>query len=257
MITEFRPWIRAAYLVVDLIFNDSFGTLGEICLLVPIYYLIFRLHRQTGTTYDNDKKTLLWAHYGFCGILAIFYLAMFGLQMHDLYNAVFHPYTDRGPAEYKGILDLGIIFVVYNVLYLCAALEILALSLWLLKQGNLMHTRKTVRFSIPQALHELIPQQPGLLLLGLISMPLLTRSVFELAVSITSNIILANLNETIGLIIAIYVIDGLCWLLVFIGIVLISNQDSSSPTPTPFNIESMQAATAGVLIADRSGSSSN
>ena len=88
-------------------------------------------------------------------------------------------------------------------------------------------------------------------------MPLLTRSVFELAVSITSNIILNNINETIGLVIAIYAIDGLCWLLVFIGIVIISNQDSSSPTPTPFDIESMQAATAGVLIADKSGSSSN
>ncbi len=257
MITEIGAWIRASYLVVDLIFDYSFAILGAICLLATIYYLIYRLHRQIGNTHDNDKRTLLWAHYGFCGILAIFYLALFGLQMHNLYDSILHPYTYRGPPEYKGRPDLGIILVTYNVLYLCAALEILAASLWFLKQGIQMHTRKTVRYSIPQLLHELIPQQPGLLLLGLISMPLLTRSAFELGVSISTYIVQDNLNEGNGLIIALDVIDGLCWLLVFIGIVLISNEDSSSTTPTPFDVESMQAATTGVLIADKSASSSN
>ena len=88
-------------------------------------------------------------------------------------------------------------------------------------------------------------------------MPLLTRSVFELAVSISVFIVLDKSNDYIGLIIALYVIDGLGWLLVFIGIVLISKQDSSSPTPIPFDIESTQGTTAGGLIADESGSSSN
>ena len=157
MITEFGAWIRASYLVVDLIFNYSFGILGGICLLATIYLLIFRLYLQIGNTDDNDKKTLLCAHYGFCSILVIFYLAMFGLQMHDLYESIFHPDTYRGLAEYKGIPDLGIIFVTYNALYLCAALEILAASLWLVKQGIQLHTRKTVIYQIPQLLHELIP----------------------------------------------------------------------------------------------------
>ena len=88
-------------------------------------------------------------------------------------------------------------------------------------------------------------------------MPLLTRSVFELAVSISIFIVLDKSNDYIGLIIALYVIDGLGWLLVFIGIVLISKQDSSSPTSIPFDIESTQGTTAGGLIADESGSSSN
>ena len=157
MIIELGAWISASYLVVDLIFNYSFGILGSICLLAPIYYLIFHLHRQIGNTYDNGKRTLLWAHYGFCGILAIFYLAMFGLPMHDLYESTIHPDTNRGPPEYKGIPVLGIILVTYNALYLCAALEILAASLWLLKKGVQMHTGKTVGCSIPQLLHELIP----------------------------------------------------------------------------------------------------
>ena len=157
VITQFGAWIRASYLVVDLIFNSSFGILGGICLLVAIYYLIFRLHRQIGNAYDNDKRTLLWAHYGFCGILAIFYLAMFGIQMRDLYESIFHPDTYGGLAEYKGIPDLGIVLVTYNALYLCAALEILAASLWLLKQGIQMDTRKTVRCPVPQLIHELTP----------------------------------------------------------------------------------------------------
>ena len=157
MITQFGAWIRASYLVVDLIFNSSFGILGGICLLVAIYYLISRLHRQIGNAYDNDKRTLLWAHFGFCGILAIFYLAMFGIQMRDLYESIFHPDTYGGLAEYKGIPDLGIVLVTYNALYLCAALEILAASLWLLKQGIQMHTRKTVGCFVPQLIHELTP----------------------------------------------------------------------------------------------------
>lgn len=128
MITEFGAWIITSYLVVDLIFNFSFGILGGICLLIPIYYLIFRLHRQVGNAYNNDKRTLLWAHYGFCGILAIFYLAVFGIQMHNLYESTFHPDTYRGLVEYKGIPDVGIILVTYNALYLCATLEILAAS---------------------------------------------------------------------------------------------------------------------------------
>ena len=157
MIEELGAWIRASYLVVDLIFNYSFGFLGGICLLATIYQLIFRLHQQVRNTYDNDRRTLLWAHYGFCGILALFYLAMFGLQMHDLYDSIFHPDTDSFPVEYKGIPDVGIIFVTYNALYQCAALEILAASFWLLKQSVQMHTCKTVRYTIPQLIHELIP----------------------------------------------------------------------------------------------------
>ena len=157
MITEIGAWIRASYLLVDLIFNHSFGILAQVCLLATIYYLIFGLHRQTGTTYDNDKRTILWAHYGFCGILAIFYLAMLGLQIRGLYETIFHPDTGPWYAEYKGIPDDNIIYVTFNVLYLCAALEILAASLWVLKQGNQTTTRKTVKHSIPQVLHELIP----------------------------------------------------------------------------------------------------
>ena len=88
-------------------------------------------------------------------------------------------------------------------------------------------------------------------------MPLLTRSTFELGLSISNYIILDDLNDSIGLLIALYLIDGLCWFLVFIGIVLISNQDSSSLPPTPFDIESRQVVTDGVLIADKSGSSSS
>ena len=89
-------------------------------------------------------------------------------------------------------------------------------------------------------------------------MPLLTRSTFDLAVNIATFIVLENSNVTFGTIIALYVFDGLCWMLAFVGIVLISKQDSSSPTPTPFDTEkSMQATTAGVLIADKSGSSSS
>ena len=156
MITEFGAWIRVSYLVVDLIFNYSFGILGGTCF-ATIYLLIFRLYLQIGDTDDNDKGTLLFAHYCFCGILVIFYLAMFGLQLHDLYESIFQPDTYRGLAEYKGIPDLGIIFVTYNALYLCAALEILAASLWLVKPGIQLHTRKTVIYSIPQLLHELIP----------------------------------------------------------------------------------------------------
>ncbi len=157
MIIELGAWIRASYLVVDLIFNYSFGVLGGICLLATIYYLIFRLHRQTGTTYDNDKRTILWAHYGFCGILAIFCIALLGLQIHATYDSIFHPDSDPGLAEYKGIPDFDIIVVTYNALYLCAALEILAASLWVLKQGVQTNTRKTVKCSIPRLLHELIP----------------------------------------------------------------------------------------------------
>ena len=88
-------------------------------------------------------------------------------------------------------------------------------------------------------------------------MPLLMRSTFDLAVNIVT-FILENFNVTFGTIITMYVFDGLCWMLAFIGIVLISRQDSSSPTPTPFDTEkSMPATTTGGLIADKSGSSSS
>ena len=82
-------------------------------------------------------------------------------------------------------------------------------------------------------------------------MPLLIRSAFELGVSITDGIVYGTLSDSFGLVIAEYIIYGLCSLLIFIGIVLISNQDSSSPTPPPFDIERMQTTTDGGLIADK------
>ncbi len=85
-------------------------------------------------------------------------------------------------------------------------------------------------------------------------MPLLIRSAFDLGVSITDDIVGGNSSVIYGLIVAPFVIDGLCWLLIFIGIVFVSNQDLSSPTPPPFDIERMQGTTDGVLIADKSGS---
>ena len=84
----------------------------------------------------------------------------------------------------------------------------------------------------------------------LVAFPLLVRSLFNLGFDavVVDPEALQYVNIS-ALEIAQEVLDGLCWVLIFIGIIIISLQESIPSISSPFNMENLHEPIRGPLLA--------
>jgi len=133
--------VTAAYILVQIIFGD-FGYLADVILLAVVFGLLFQLLQRPGTGYFRYRG-ILYAHYAFCGVLFVLYLAIFGISVRGLYDAVFNGESSVStvngrPVQY--VLD-----VTYDVLYACASFEVLVISISILLKHRAHGTNNNVR----------------------------------------------------------------------------------------------------------------
>lgn len=136
--------VTAAYVLVQVIFGDL-RYLADVVLLAVVFGLLFELLQRSGSGYPQYGG-ILYAHYAFCAVLIMLYLAIFGVTVRVLYSAVLYgessvPNVNDRPVQY--VLD-----VTYDAFYACASLEILVISTLIFFKPCNYRTNNKVRASL-------------------------------------------------------------------------------------------------------------
>lgn len=136
--------VTAAYILVQVIFGDL-GYLADIVLLAVVFGLLFELLQRSGSGYRRYGG-ILYAHYAFCGVLFVLYLAIFGVTVRVLYSEIF--YGESSVATVNGRPVQYVLDVTYDVFYACASLEILVISTLIVFKHRKYRTNNNVRASL-------------------------------------------------------------------------------------------------------------
>ena len=123
--------IPTAYSIVEVVLGST-AYISGILVLVVIYSLLFQcLERSTGSV-RSSTRSLLWAHYGFCGVLFAMFVAILGLNISIFVNR----YQFSGLFPYVNETAYDRLDVALAALYLCAAIEILIGAIWLVTSAR-------------------------------------------------------------------------------------------------------------------------
>lgn len=141
--TQVVYYVTAAYILVNLIFT-SFEYLTEVVLLAVVFSLLFQLLQKPGSGH-SQYRGILFAHYAFCVVLLVLYLAIFGLSVRELHDSVFNEissnYIVNGrPVEYS-------IKLAWDVLFALASLEVLVISVMIVFKHRNYRTNNKVSAS--------------------------------------------------------------------------------------------------------------
>ncbi|KAI4095261.1 MAG: hypothetical protein LQ339_007320 [Xanthoria mediterranea] len=213
--------VQQVYLIFNVIFS-SLRYLADVLLLATTFtYLIPRsiLTRHATQSSRNLGPTLL--HLLFCGLLGLFWLVITVI----LLAVVIQQVRDTGiVSNFDLINGVRKLDFTYNLLYFFAALEIVALAVM----------RLTSRTKDPNGSNEPTnSKRHPLLFLVLISLPLLIRSIWQLAIAaryeLQDSIIVGLQREQLRL--AQLLFYFLCTTLIYIGLALVIKQLGAE---TPF-----------------------
>ncbi|KAK3178377.1 hypothetical protein OEA41_000512 [Lepraria neglecta] len=148
-------------------------------------------------------------HYFFYGILFALYLAILAFDIRDVVVTV-NRYGDPLFLQYSTTRTIPVdnkLDVAFSALYFVASIEVLLGSIWVLLTARKHGIAKRV----------------GLLLIGLVGVPLFLRRVFFLAYGARFELSF-NYYETWGAVLAETIITGFCAILVYAAIVLAAVQ---------------------------------
>ncbi|KAL8678652.1 MAG: hypothetical protein Q9186_005007 [Xanthomendoza sp. 1 TL-2023] len=171
--------VQQVYIIFDVLFS-SLRYLAEVLFLATIYtYLIPRSILATAShpSQGARKKSppVLLLHLVLCSVLALFWLFMIALTLAYVIQSLF----GGGLVSTLGLIDgtRKLIFVFY-LFYFLAAVEILALAVL-----ALMAARSKGNSKVPQR-----GRKTPLLFLTTITLPLLIRTTWQLAITATYNL---------------------------------------------------------------------
>lgn len=218
IIRDFEFVVQRIYILIEMILQN-FYYLSEITHLATVYCLltVYFLRSDDPNTGkpSKSKRGLVWLHFLFLAILLGLWIGILYTSIKYRVDVVLYNFPYK---TFQAYLNLNL---AYNVLYLCATIEVLV---WALLAFRKQKTETKVKPLPNNYTHQLAPIltnfQNTILFLALIAIPLLLRSLFYTGTAARS--LNHPLSDTAWFVTTLF--PRVCTVLAYAGIVLIARQ---------------------------------